>query len=316
MASVAPPAKRAKKGCGMCRKVDPPGQGKTVPWVQCDTCHSWFHWLCTVVSILHRAPQLKRWITAPFPRFSLLISALRLRSSVTMNRARFSAVFALLLAALVCSSEAARSSRNQPSNSFRRAANAVYQSLSNVFGEDNIKGLYKFFSKTTERFVHGVDSFLDTLWKIWSDLLDVMGIDSSNLSQYFSPASLSTSPARALLLVAAVLVSYWFLSMFLGGFFYLLHAVFGRFLWVARVLLFALSCLYILQKFEGDPEKAVLPLCFVMALYFMTGPVGAYWRRAGGQGSLEEKIDHLDTQVRLLNIRLSRVIDSLERVEQ
>ncbi|CAL1615516.1 unnamed protein product [Knipowitschia caucasica] len=233
-----------------------------------------------------------------------------------MNRARFSAVFALLLAALVCSSEAARSSRNQPSNSFRRAANAVYQSLSNVFGEDNIKGLYKFFSKTTERFVHGVDSFLDTLWKIWSDLLDVMGIDSSNLSQYFSPASLSTSPARALLLVAAVLVSYWFLSMFLGGFFYLLHAVFGRFLWVARVLLFALSCLYILQKFEGDPEKAVLPLCFVMALYFMTGPVGAYWRRAGGQGSLEEKIDHLDTQVRLLNIRLSRVIDSLERVEQ
>lgn len=35
----------------------------------------------------------------------------------------------------------------------------------------------QFFSKTTERFVHGVDSFLDTIWKIWSDLLDVMGID-------------------------------------------------------------------------------------------------------------------------------------------
>lgn len=35
----------------------------------------------------------------------------------------------------------------------------------------------QFFSKTTERFVHGVDSFIDTLWKIWTDLLDVMGID-------------------------------------------------------------------------------------------------------------------------------------------
>lgn len=101
--------------------------------------------------------------------------------------------------------------------------------------------------------------------------------------------------------------------MFLGGFFYLLHILFGRFFWLARVALFALSCLYILQKFEGDPERAVLPLCFIMVVYFMTGPVGAYWRRGGGSGSLEEKIDHLDTQIRLLNIRLSRVIDSLER---
>lgn len=136
---------------------------------------------------------------------------------------------------------------------------------------------------------------------------------ASNLSHYFSPTSLTSSPARPLLLVAAVLLAYWFLSMFLGGFFYLLHAVFGRFFWLARVMLFALSCLYILQKFEGDPERAVLPLCFIMAVYFMTGPVGAYWRRGGGAGSLEEKIDHLDTQIRLLNIRLSRVIDSLER---
>ena len=136
---------------------------------------------------------------------------------------------------------------------------------------------------------------------------------ASNLSLYFSLTSLSTSPARALLLVAAVLVAYWFLSLFLGGFFYLLHAVFGRFFWLVRVLLFSLSCLYILQKFEGDPERAVLPLCFIMVLYFMTGPVGAYWRRGGGAASLEEKIDHLDTQIRLLNIRLSRVIDSLGR---
>lgn len=136
---------------------------------------------------------------------------------------------------------------------------------------------------------------------------------ASNLSHYFSPTSLTSSPARALLLVAAVLLAYWFLSVFLGGFFYLLHAVFGRFFWLARVTLFALSCLYILQKFEGDPERAVLPLCFIMAVYFMTGPVGAYWRRGGGAGSLEEKIDHLDTQIRLLNIRLSRVIDTIER---
>ncbi|KAJ8005639.1 hypothetical protein DPEC_G00120020 [Dallia pectoralis] len=211
--------------------------------------------------------------------------------------------------------ETARSRKDPSSNqnSFRRAANGFYQGLSNVFGEDNIRGLYKFFSKTTERFVHSVDSFLDTIWKVWTDLLDVMGIDASNLSHYFSPTSLTNSPARALLLVAAMLVAYWFLSVFLGGFFYLLHIVFGRFFWLARVTLFALSCLYILQKFEGDPERAVLPLCFVMAVYFMTGPVGAYWRKGGSSASLEEKIDHLDTQVRLLNIRLSRVIDSLER---
>ncbi|KAL2091881.1 hypothetical protein ACEWY4_011679 [Coilia grayii] len=219
----------------------------------------------------------------------------------------------VLSAALLCA-ESARSRKDSSSqNSFRRAANGFYQALSSVFGEDNIRGLYKFFSKTTERFVHGVDAFLDTLWKVWTDLLDVIGIDASNLSHYFSPTSLSNSPARALLLVAAVLLAYWFLSLFLGGFFYLLHAVFGRFFWLARVALFALSCLYILQKFEGDPERAVLPLCFVMAVYFMTGPVGAYWRRGGAPSTLEEKIDHLDTQIRLLNIRLSRVIDNLER---
>lgn len=134
---------------------------------------------------------------------------------------------------------------------------------------------------------------------------------ASNFSHYFSFTSLTNFPARLLLLAAAALLAYWVFSMFLGGFFYLLHVLFGRFFWLARVVLFALSCLYILQKFEGDPERAVLPLCFIMAVYFMTGPVGAYWRRGGGSGSLEEKIDHLDTQIRLLNIRLSRVIDSL-----
>lgn len=167
----------------------------------------------------------------------------------------------------------------------------------------------------------GIDcKFINGYWKI--TLLQLLRFNrifffvlsiASNLSHYFSLTSLTNSPARFLLLVAAVLLAYWFLSMFLGGFFYLLHVLFGRFFWLARVVLFALSCLYILQKFEGDPERAVLPLCFIMAVYFMTGPVGAYWRRGGGSGSLEEKIDHLDTQIRLLNIRLSRVIDSLER---
>ncbi|XP_030647871.1 BRI3-binding protein [Chanos chanos] len=222
-------------------------------------------------------------------------------------------ILSFLLACLL-SSEAARSRKDSGSqNSLRRAANGFYQTLSNIFGEDNIKALHKFFSKTTERFVHGVDSFLDTIWKVWTDLLDVLGIDASNLTHYFSPASVSSSPARALLLVAALLVAYWFLSLFLGGFFYLLHVVFGRFFWLARVALFALSCLYILQKFEGDPERAILPLCFVMAVYFMTGPVGAYWRKGGSPSTLEEKIDQIDNQIRLLNIRLSRVIDSLER---
>uniref|UniRef100_A0A3B1JS59 Bri3 binding protein n=1 Tax=Astyanax mexicanus TaxID=7994 RepID=A0A3B1JS59_ASTMX len=222
----------------------------------------------------------------------------------------------LLLLALLLQAEGGRSRRENSGsggNSLRRAASAVYQTLSSALGEDSMRTLHKFFSKTTERFVHGVDSFLDTMWKLWTDLLDVMGIDASNLTHYFSPASVSSSPARALLLVAAVLVAYWFLSLFLGGFFYLLHAVFGRFFWLARVTLFALSCLYILQKFEGDPERAVLPLCFIMAVYFMTGPVGAYWRKGSNPNTLEEKIDHLDTQIRLLNIRLSRVIDSLER---
>ncbi|KAL1273882.1 hypothetical protein QQF64_026696 [Cirrhinus molitorella] len=229
-----------------------------------------------------------------------------------MKGAKLAVVFSVFLA-FVLLTEAARSRRDSSSqNSLRRAASSFYQTLSNIFGEENIRALYKFFSKTTERFVYGVDSLLDTLWKLWVDLLDVMGIDSTNLTHYFSPSSVSSSPARALLLVAALLVAYWFLSLFLSGLFYILHKVFGRFFWLARVTLFALSCLYILQKFEGDPEKAVLPLCFIMAVYFMTGPVGAYWRKAGGSGTLEEKIDHLDTQIRLLNIRLSRVIENLE----
>ncbi|KAK2522756.1 Bri3bp [Columba guinea] len=207
---------------------------------------------------------------------------------------------------------AARSRGAEKQNSLRRAASGLYQGVSGIFGEDNVRALQKFFSRLTERFVNGVDILMDTFWRIWTDLLDVLGIDASNLTHYFSPAAIANNPTRALLLIGAILLAYWFLSLFLGFFFYLLHMLFGRFFWIARVALFTLSCVYILQKYEGDPEHAVLPLCFVVAVYFMTGPVGFYWRR-NSSSSLEEKMDHLDSQIRLLNIRLSRVIESLDR---
>ncbi|KAM9259609.1 BRI3-binding protein [Cariama cristata] len=207
---------------------------------------------------------------------------------------------------------AARSRSAEKQNSLRRAASGLYQGISGLFGEDNVRALQKFFSRLTERFVNGVDILMDTFWRIWTDLLDVLGIDASNLTHYFSPAAIANNPTRALLLIGAILLAYWFLSLFLGFFFYLLHMLFGRFFWIARVALFTLSCVYILQKYEGDPEHAVLPLCFVVAVYFMTGPVGFYWRR-NSNSSLEEKMDHLDSQIRLLNIRLSRVIENLDR---
>ncbi|XP_033924273.1 BRI3-binding protein [Melopsittacus undulatus] len=224
----------------------------------------------------------------------------------------------LLLLALLLGSTAgpgawaARSRGADKQNSFRRAASGLYQGVSGVFGEDNVRALQKFFSRLTERFVNGVDVLMDTFWRIWTDLLDVLGIDASNLTHYFSPAAIANSPTRALLLIGAILLAYWFLSLFLGFFFYLLHMLFGRFFWIARVALFTLSCVYILQKYEGDPEHAVLPLCFVVAVYFMTGPVGFYWRR-NSNSSLEEKMDHLDSQIRLLNIRLSRLLENLDR---
>uniref|UniRef100_A0A8C9QG57 BRI3 binding protein n=1 Tax=Spermophilus dauricus TaxID=99837 RepID=A0A8C9QG57_SPEDA len=83
--------------------------------------------------------------------------------------------------------------------------------------------------------------FVETLWKVWMELLDVLGLDVSSLSQYFSPASVANSPARALLLVGVVLLAYWFLSLTLGFTFSILHLVFGRFFWVVRVLLTRVS---------------------------------------------------------------------------
>uniref|UniRef100_A0A3Q3FHQ1 Bri3 binding protein n=1 Tax=Labrus bergylta TaxID=56723 RepID=A0A3Q3FHQ1_9LABR len=202
-------------------------------------------------------------------------------------------------------------SRTSTQNSFRRAANGIYQTLSNVFGEDNIRGLYKFFSKTTERFVHGVDSFMDTIWKIWSDLLDVMGIDSSNLSHYFSPtpsptlrhAPCSWSPPYCWPTGSSP--CSWGVS-------FTCCTPSSAASSGARVLLFALSCLYILQKFEATrARRAAAVLHHGPVLH--DGARGSVLASGRQRSSLEEKIDHLDTQIRLLNIRLSRVIDGLER---
>ncbi|XP_012861868.1 BRI3-binding protein [Echinops telfairi] len=142
---------------------------------------------------------------------------------------------------------------------------------------------------------------------------NIPGPAVSNMVQYFSPASVASSPARALLLVGVVLLAYWFLSLALGVTFRVLQLVFGRFFWVARVVLFSMSCVYVLHKHEGEPEHAVLPLCFVVAVYFMTGPMGPHWRSSPPGPSMEEKLEHLESQVRLLNVRLNRVLENLDR---
>ncbi|XP_013359197.1 PREDICTED: BRI3-binding protein [Chinchilla lanigera] len=223
----------------------------------------------------------------------------------------------LLLGLLAPGARGARGRGGTEKNSYRRAANTFSQSVSSLFGEDNVRAAQKFLSRLTERFVLGVDLFLEAVWKVWTELLDVLGLDVSNLLQYLSPASVSSSPARALLLVGVVLLAYWFLSLTLGFTFSALHLMFGRFFWIVRVVLFSMSCMYILHKYEGEPESAVLPLCLVVAVYFMTGPMGFYWRSsspgAPGSPSVEEKLEHLENQVRLLNIRLNRVLESLDR---
>ncbi|XP_025329386.1 BRI3-binding protein isoform X2 [Canis lupus baileyi] len=219
----------------------------------------------------------------------------------------------LLLGLLAPGAQGARGRGGAEKNSYRRTVNTFSQSVSSLFGEDNVRAAQKFLTRLTERFVLGVDMFVETLWKVWMELLDVLGLDVSSLSQYFSPASVANSPARALLLVGVVLLAYWFLSLTLGFTFSLLHVVFGRFFWVARVILFSMSCVYVLHKYEGEPENAVLPLCFVVAIYFMTGPMGFYWRSSPSGPSVEEKLEHLESQVRLLNIRLNKVLESLDR---
>ncbi|XP_067864787.1 BRI3-binding protein-like [Heterodontus francisci] len=221
----------------------------------------------------------------------------------------------VLVVAVFVSVDSVKSRRQtdyeKQNNFFRRAASGVYRNLAAVFGEDNVQAVQKFFSRITEQFVFSMDVLVDTVWKIWTDLLDVLGIDGSNLNQYLNSATAVNHPTQVLLLIVAVLVAYWFLSMFLGLLFYALRTTFGCFFWIARIVFFALACLYILQKSEGDPEGAVLPLCFVVLSYIMTGPVGFYWRRSVNH--VEEKLDHLDGQIRLMNIRLLRVLEKLDQ---
>lgn len=59
-----------------------------------------------------------------------------------MKGGQYFIVLLVLSASLMRTSEAARS-RTSNQNSFRRAANGIYQTLSSVFGEEKIKGLYK-----------------------------------------------------------------------------------------------------------------------------------------------------------------------------
>lgn len=59
-----------------------------------------------------------------------------------MRGFRLFVVFLALSLSLMCTTEAARS-RTSNQNSFRRAANGVYQTLSSIFGEENMRGIYK-----------------------------------------------------------------------------------------------------------------------------------------------------------------------------
>lgn len=77
-----------------------------------------------------------------FLHLFLHLAAFRLGTFDIMKGIKFFVVLLVLSSALLYTSEAARS-RNSNQNSFRRAANGIYQTLSSLFGEDNIKGLYK-----------------------------------------------------------------------------------------------------------------------------------------------------------------------------
>lgn len=60
-----------------------------------------------------------------------------------MKSIKLLVVLLVLSAYLLCADSARSRKDSSNQNSFRRAANGFYQMLSNVFGEDNIRGLYK-----------------------------------------------------------------------------------------------------------------------------------------------------------------------------
>lgn len=61
-----------------------------------------------------------------------------------MKGSRVLVVVLVLSVSLLCPAVAGRGrSGGSNQNSFRRAANGIYQTLSSVFGEENIRALYK-----------------------------------------------------------------------------------------------------------------------------------------------------------------------------
>ncbi|XP_029333884.1 BRI3-binding protein isoform X2 [Mus caroli] len=89
-------------------------------------------------------------------------------------------LLALLLLALVApGAQGARGRGAADKNSHRRATSSFSQSVSSLFGEDNVRAAQKLLSRLTERFVQGVDMFLETLWKVWMELLEVLGLDDN-----------------------------------------------------------------------------------------------------------------------------------------
>ncbi|KAL6081599.1 hypothetical protein STEG23_007814, partial [Scotinomys teguina] len=84
----------------------------------------------------------------------------------------------LLLVTLVApGAQGARGRGTADKNSHRRAGSSFSQSVSSLFGEDNVRSAQKALSRLTERFVQGVDMSVEALWKIWMELLEVLGLD-------------------------------------------------------------------------------------------------------------------------------------------
>ncbi|XP_050002392.1 BRI3-binding protein isoform X2 [Alexandromys fortis] len=83
----------------------------------------------------------------------------------------------MLLALVAPGAQGARGRGAADKNSHRRSASTFSQSVSSLFGEDNVRAAQKLLSRLTERFVQGVDMFVETVWKVWMELLEVLGLD-------------------------------------------------------------------------------------------------------------------------------------------